>query len=414
MSAKKVQAWIIWLLVVTFTIWLQVIQTGYAVFNIPLQKSLNLTIEQIGLVAAVYPCTAAIIQLFSGTLLDELGPTKTIIPAVLVGILGVIIFARATTFYHILIAQFIFACSTCFAFVGCGYMIGKWFPKHQFGQVFGFAQVLISMSAAFGQIGFGYMLKIMTWRQILNIFTMVGFLLFILMYRFIKLPNSRVKKSKFDYRILAKVVNSSIYVVRKKNVMLSSIYGGIVFGYIWAFGTLWLPKILIKKGLMIQVANKSVSCLWLGVAIGSLFVDKLWRKIGSTKVTLRVMIMIQTLLLYIIAFSELKPMASMGLSFLFGVATSSHMLTYTIAKQAVEENYYGSAISIVNASMFMIGGLFVSAIGFIIGRTQETLIDYQHVIVWFSLIIIVAFFATNYMEDGISSREPAIKKSRLF
>lgn len=405
MKTRNIQAWIIWLLLVTFAVWLHIIQTSYAVFNIPLQKSLDLTIEQLGLIAAVYPCAAAVIQLFSGTLLDELGPRKTIVPAVLLAIVGIVIFKNATTFTHILIAQLIFASATCFGFVGCGYMIGMWFKKEAFGQMFGLAQVLLSTSAAFGQIGFDYLLKFMTWREILSLFTVSACILFVLIFKFIKVPIEKEKVFKFEWRIFNRVIKSSKYVLKQKKVIYSAIYGGIVYGYIWAFGTLWLPKILIKKGMIAQVANHSVSFLWLGLAVGSLFVDRLWHAIGSTRITLRIMLILQSVLLYIIAFVNLTPMISLTLSFIFGMVTSSHMLIYTIAKQSVDEAYYGSVISIVNASMFMIGGVFVSIIGLIIGQSQELLVDYQHVIMWFSLTIIVAFFVTNFMEDQLSSRE---------
>lgn len=405
MKKANLRAWFIWILIVAFTMMLYVIQTGYAVFNISLQDSLNLSIEQIGFAAAVYPCTAAVLQLFTGALLDELGPRKTILPSILIAVLGVIIISNASSYSQILLAQFAFGCATCFAFVGCGYLIGKWFPSEKFGQVFGFAQVVLAISAAFGQVTFSNLLEIISWREIFKYFSFMGLFLYLLAYKYVDLPNGCDRSSKVDLKIFSNVLKSNVYVVKEKMVLLSAIYGGIIYGYLWAFGTLWLPKILIKKGLEISVANYSVSCLWLGLALGSIFVDRIWRSIGSTKLTLRLVIVVQGILLYLMAFGRLNPVIAMLLSFMFGITTSSHMLTYTIAKKTVGASYSGSAISIVNASMFLIGGIFVALIGYIIGMTKETLADYQNVILWFSLAIVIGYIVTNFMNDEISMEE---------
>lgn len=396
-----IQAWFIWALSVSFTIWLHVTQTGYAIFNPYLQESLNLTIEQIGIAAAVYPCTAAILQLFSGSLMDQFGPRRTILPAIVLAAVGVLLFSRAENYAQIVLSQFLFALGTCFAFVGCGYITSSWFTNKYFGIVFGLAQVMTSFSAAFGQLCFDYLLNESDWREILSSFFIFGVGLFVVSFMFMKVPTAP-KKIDFNLsKLFVSISKRSVYVLKQKEVILSSIYGGLVYGFIWALGIVWLPKIVMAHGLSISTANKASSCLWIGLAIGSLVVDKCWRCLKSTRKTLGIFLAIQCVSLLAIVFAEITPYTAIIYSVVFGFGTSSHMLTYTIGKNSVPQEYSGSAISIINAFMFMIGGIFAGIIGWLLSNTGQTLHDYQLVVSIFWVAMIIALISTCFFRDEI-------------
>ena len=109
---------------------------------------------------------------------------------------------------------------------------------------------------------------------------------------------------------------------------------------------------------------------------------------------------IQLLSLMGILYFELSGFTAVLFSLLFGFGTSSHMLTYTIGKNAVPAQYSGSAISIVNAAMFFIGGVFAAVIGFFLERTGLHLHDYQTVALIFWLGMSVAFVAVLFFKDS--------------
>lgn len=66
------RAWTVWTIAVIFVVWLFNVQTGYAIVNNSVAKTLNLNIEQVGLIAGVF----AVAQLFSGALLDNWAAAK--------------------------------------------------------------------------------------------------------------------------------------------------------------------------------------------------------------------------------------------------------------------------------------------------------------------------------------------------
>jgi MFS family permease len=67
------EAWVVWALATTFVVWLFAIQTGYAVVSPEIQESAGLTLAQIGLAASIYTWVFALVQVFSGALLDRFG-----------------------------------------------------------------------------------------------------------------------------------------------------------------------------------------------------------------------------------------------------------------------------------------------------------------------------------------------------
>lgn len=393
------QAWLIWILTVSFAIWVHIIQTGYAIFNPELQVSLNLTLEQVGMAAAVYPCTAAILQLFTGNMMDQFGPRKTILPAVICVSIGVVIFSFAKSYSMILLSQVILGCGTCFGFAGAGYITSIWFHPKRFGLIFGLVQVLLSFSVAFGQLGFDWLLRSMSWREILLAFSAFGVGLSVLAVLILQAPEPIPKVEFHAKEYFVEIIRRSLCVIKKKQVIASAVYGGIVYGFIWALGVVWLPKIITAHGLTLRVSNYSVSSLWMGVAVGSLIVDRCCTHLHSIRKTLLIFLGFQCISLVAILYFDLTAFTAIFYSFLFGFGTASHMLTYTIGKNAVPLQYSGSAISIVNAAMFFIGGVFAAIIGSYLDGSDLLLQDYQRAAVIFWIGMAIAFVSIMFFDE---------------
>ena len=65
-------AWWVWILAVTFVVYLFSFQTGYSIVNPGVQKDASLSVSQVATIAAVYTWAFAICQFFGGALLDRL------------------------------------------------------------------------------------------------------------------------------------------------------------------------------------------------------------------------------------------------------------------------------------------------------------------------------------------------------
>ena len=67
------EAWTIWVLATVFVVWLFAIQTGHAIVSPDIQRDANLTISQVAVAASIYTWVFALVQFFSGALLDRYG-----------------------------------------------------------------------------------------------------------------------------------------------------------------------------------------------------------------------------------------------------------------------------------------------------------------------------------------------------
>ena len=142
-------AWWVWILAVTFVVYLFSFQTGYSIVNPSVQKDAGLSVSQVATIAAVYTWAFAICQFFGGALLDRLGARKVLPISIALVTLGIFVFANANSYGMLLLSQIIIAMGSCTGFVGAGYVGGQWFGMAKFSFMFGLVQVVAALTSAF-------------------------------------------------------------------------------------------------------------------------------------------------------------------------------------------------------------------------------------------------------------------------
>lgn len=388
-------AWLVWVLASVFVVWLFNVQTGYAILNHDVAKSLNLSLSQVGLVASTYTWVFAIAQLFSGALLDKVGSKKVLVPAIFLVMCGVFIFAHATSFEMLLISQVVLAIGSSAGFVGAGYVGGVWFGMAKFGVMFGYVQTVASLSSAFGQAAFDFALNNMTWQTLMNGFGFFGGLLFILAILFIKNP-TKVESDFTPATFVKSVISSIVHLLKMGQIWAIGLQGAIVFGMVLAIGVVWGPKVLIAHGLTIDQANHATACIWLGVAVGSAFINQLSNGMKSRKKPIIVTTLIQLIVMSVVIYTDVTPIIAMVCYFIFGMCNAGHMLNFTAASDIVPVQYIGTSASIVNGAMFVFGGILIGLPGNMLEGTQGTLADFQtamsSMVIAMAVALVIALF----------------------
>lgn len=398
------RAWLIWTLAVVFVVWLFNIQTGWAIVKENVQTDLSLGLDQIGMIAAVYTWVFAIAQLFSGALLDRLGSRKVLVPAIaLVGI-GTFLFATAQNFPMLLLSQVILAVGACAGFVGAGYVGGVWFGMAKFGFMFGLVQVVAALSSAFGQAGFDFALRHLTWRELMNGFGFFGVALLALGLVFIRNPYPVTHEGQAE-GFIGSVFGRIVECFKNPQVVLIAISGAITFGVQLALGVVWMPNLVRAHGVGDSQANLSAASLWMGLAIGSLFINKWTDKVRSRKVPYLITAVVMVLAMAAVTYLNVGAFAAMALALVFGMANAGHMLAFTIAGDNVPVRLIGTASSIVNGAMFIVGGILISLPGNMLKGTQETLADYQKPMGVFIILLVVAVIVGAVVKESFKVHE---------
>lgn len=372
------RAWIVWTIAVVFVVWLFNVQTGYAILNNSVAKSLNLRIDQVGLIAAVYTWVFAIFQLFAGALLDKLGSRKVLLPAIALVSIGVFLFAFAQSFEMLLLSQVILALGSCAGFVGAGYVGGMWFGMAKFGMMFGLVQLVAALSSAFGQAAFDIALSYWDWSTLITVFGIFGVGLLFCAVLFVRDPAPIESQNLSPAKFVGSVFTAIAEVLKKTQIWVIGFQGAITFGMMLALGVVWGPKLMMAHGLTESAANHATASLWLGLAVGSPLINKISDILKSRKWPIVISSLIQLVALGMAIYMPMTPALAMVLYFVFGLANAGHMLNFTAAGDNVPPRLIGTSASIVNGLMFVLGGLLMGLPGKLLNGTAGLLADYQH------------------------------------
>ena len=364
-------AWWVWILAVTFVVFLFSFQTGYSIVNPSVQKDTGISIAQVGTIAAVYTWAFAICQFFGGALLDRLGSRKVLPISIALVTLGIFLFANANSYTMLLLSQVVVAIGSCTGFVGAGYVGGQWFGMAKFSFMFGLVQVVAALTSAFSVNLIGVALDAMTWRALFNWTAGFGIVLFVLGLMYIRNP-APVVAHPGEGNFFASVIKSMAEVAKIGHVWVASLGGALSFGVMLALGVVWAPKLLMVHGISERAAGLGSSLLWLGLAAGSAVVPLWSDMIKRRKLPIILGAAIQlAALLGLLFIANLNAGLAMILCFLFGFANSAHMLAFSTAADVVQPRQIGTSAAIVNGIMFIFGGILISRPGVRIGMGLE-------------------------------------------
>lgn len=371
------RAWWVWILAVTFVVFLFSFQTGYAIVNPSVQGELGLSVAQIATIAAFYTWAFAIFQFFSGAVLDRLGARKVLPVSIMLVTLGIFLFANAKSFEMLLVSQVIIAIGSASGFVGAGYVGGKWFGMAKFSLMFGLVQMIAALTSAFSQNLIGLALDVVTWRTLFNYTVVFGVALIVLGFLFIRDPKPVVSDHQGGIgEFFASVCKGMLEVLKIGHVWMASLIGAFSFGAMLALGVVWMPKLLMSHGFSEASSHVGASMLWLGLAVGSALIPFWSDSIRKRKIPIVISNAIQVIaILGLLYIPNLSSTLALGLCFTFGFFNAAHMLAFSTTADVVRPEQIGTSAAIVNGIMFIVGGILMSRPGVRIGWGLEAGIE---------------------------------------
>lgn len=366
-------AWWVWVLAVTFVVYLFSVQTGYAIVNPSVQKDVGLSVTQVATIAATYTWVFALFQFYGGALLDQIGSRKVLPASIALVTVGVFVFASAKSFEMLLLSQVILAIGSCTGFVGAGYLGGQWFGMAKFSFMFGLVQVVAALTSALSQNAIESALQGVTWRELFNGVGMFGIALLVLGAIFIRNPTPVSAPAHGGViGFFSAVTRSLVEVGKIGHVWVASIIGALLFGVLLAVGVVWAPKLLMVRGVDQTSAVLGASMLWFGLALGSATVPWWSDRIGKRKLPIILGSLVQLAAMAVLVYVPgLGGPVDLALCFVFGFANASHMLAFSTAADVVLPRQIGTSAAIVNGIMFIVGGIMIARPGVRIDRAIE-------------------------------------------
>ncbi len=360
------RSWLVWALATSFVIFVFSLQTGFAVTSGAIQQSLGLTMAQIGLVGSMYTYAFCLIALPSGSLLDRFGVRRVVPLAIACVTLGTFIFANADSLSMLLVGHFLMGCGGAFGFVSAGFVSATWFTPARFGLMFGLVQALASTAATLGQGILSDLVQTMAWGDILTNVAYAGVVLTIAVALLV--PSDYQPQENAE-ALLPSLFAKVKVVLSNPQVWVAALVGGASFGVLLATGALWGFKLAAVRGY----ENVGIAAyLWFGLAAGAPLLAAFSEKVQNRKLPLIIFLVAQLALLAALVYMpNLSESVAAILFFAFGFAAAAHMLGFSVAGDITEGAVAGTAVAVVNMTMFLIGGLLMMIPGMLIEAPAE-------------------------------------------
>ncbi len=324
-----------------------------------LMQSFNTTAAALGSLAAIYYYIYTAMQLPAGILADTLGAKVSVTVGNVVAGIGSIIFGLAADFEIAMIGRFLVGLGVSVIFVGLMKSNTFWFSGKHYGIISGLTVLLGNVGAILAAKPLAMLLEFYSWRIIF-----VGIGIFSLILAFLVIVFVKNKPEDAGFPSLQTTLKESdtfnllegLKKVLKTRHLWSLFWLNLgLAGSFFAFVGLWAVPLLRDACDIARGESSQYTSFGLFVfAITAFVIGGISDRLGKRKILLVVGISIYTLAWLSFYFMAWQSGVSLFVMFgLFGLGAGCFVLTYPLAKEAVEPALSGMALSLVNMGIFL-------------------------------------------------------------
>ena len=374
----------------------------------------NISATAFGTLSAYYYFAYTPMQLPVGLLMDKYGPRRLLIFACLMCSIGSWLFTFTGSILIASLGRFMVGFGSAFAFVGVLSLAVVWLPKKFFSMVAGFVTTLGMLGAIGGQVGMTYLAQSIGWQKVLLLGPIIGLVLCVLMFIFIKDKNLVVKQQQSNDVSLKKFLKNLYEILSNGQIWLVGLIGSLLYLSLSVFAEIWGKSyLMVAHSLSSLEASSSISMVFLGWAVGGpmlgLIADFTDRRstvliLGSILAAISV-----SLLLYV---SELNLFSINILLFCYGLFCSVEVIVISIAKDSSTSKLSGTVFACVNMIIMLGGVIFQPLVGELLdyfwnGSIHEQIriyseADYQLVLSFLPLSLICVAIAVFFVRENSS------------
>ncbi len=365
--ANRFLPWFMWALATAFYCYETLLQVSPGVMVSDLMKAFSANASQLGLLAAVYFYAYSSMQIPVGILIDRLGPRRLLTIATLTCGIGTLIFGSAHFLLLAAVGRLFIGLGSAFAVVGCMHLCATWLPLRFFATLTGIMVTMGMLGAIGGEAPLSLMVGHFGWRESLMIFGIVGLILSVLMWSFVRdkkvIPIENSKQTP--------LFSGLKLILRNKQNLIVATYGALMFAPTTTFGGLWgVPFLMQFYHLKRPISATLVSMLFIGWAVGSPFFGMLSDRIGRRKFPMVIGSYGALITLVIILFVPHLPLFLLGaLLFCFGLFSSGFLPSFSIIREINPSYVNATSIGFMNAFNMLTGAILQPLVGFILDLT---------------------------------------------
>ncbi len=382
---------------------------------------LSLNAETFAIIGSAYYVTYGIMQVPVGILADKFGVKVLMVFAALVCALAAFLFANATGFYSALFSRLLMGFGSSFAFVCLLVIVVTWFPRRYFGFFAGASQFIGTIGPI---LAGGPLIAIMaasneTWRIALTQIAVVGLVLAVLIFFFVKNKPKDHHKELIFLRKKEKLTVLLVRLMKNKQAWYVAFYSATNYVSIALLGAIWGTEYLQAHGLSQAVAANMISLSWLGYAVGCPLLGALSDIARRRKPTLIACSLLGLLTTTAITYFSVGAAHWVYgvLFFSLGIAASGQNIGFAVISEHVDMGIRATALGLNNGAIMLFDTTLPPLMGYCIylsAGSHTTVLRPENFTVGFTvmpLLYIISLFIVMFFikETYCKPQKEAIK-----
>ncbi|MDR3031441.1 MAG: MFS transporter [Holosporales bacterium] len=410
-SKISYRSWLVWGVAALFYLYELILRVSPSVMTNELMSTFNATSTTLGILVSFYYYAYTILQLPCGIILDKLGPRNLLGLSAILCVIGSVLFASYDTISVAQIGRFLVGAGSACAFISCLQISANLFPKKYFVILAGVTNMMGTIGGLLGGAPIAKAVNSIGWHNTTYALASIGIFIAILIFVFV--PKRITKKAKSaiqEESIIQLVLN----LMKNSQIVLCGVVGGLMYLPISAFSELWaVPFFMAKYGIRSQEAALASAILFIGVAIGSLVLAILARKINSYMKTIKMGALGAAVLFIPLLYCEFSLYAAFGFVFFIGFFTGVQVINFTCAQNNSTSEIAGTTIALINCIVMLIGSIFQPLLGLLLdiswnGKISEfgvryyDISCYKYAIMTLPLCLLIACLFSLFIKETIN------------
>ena len=326
-----------------------------------LQAYPGLTPISVSFIASLYFYTNIACLIPAAYILDRFSPRLAISIALLVCALSIFAMTLTTNVYVMGASRLLMGAGASFSLIGCVRIATNWFPAHRLGFVIGIIIAIGMLGGYAAQAPVGYLLDKFGLAHTLDIISLFGVCLAILIFLVARNAPAELKQAR-DVQTQAlkseSVISSLKLVLSKPQNWYAGLYVGLINIGTWMLGGMWSNQYLMKThGVSMIEARSITGYIFLGMIFAYPFWGWLTERLSRRKQPLIIGGITSVIIITIIMFCTVSVAQLSVLFFLLGFVTSAQTVAYPYVGETNPMKNNAIATSIVSMNSLLWGGI---------------------------------------------------------
>lgn len=332
-----------------------------------LMLTFGVNATNLGILVSFYYLSYVFLQIPCGLIVDTLGARFVVTVSSLICAVGTFIFSQSETLYVAQLGRFLMGAGSACAYLSCAKIVSQWFSKEKFPFIMGVSMSIGTFGATFGAKPFAYLSNHIGWRETMIVAAIIGIIIMVLAWLFIKTPPNYKQPSITKNEWAASWKDLCTIAMNPQSWIVGG-YGCLTYLSLTAFAELWgVPYVMQKYSLTNDKATLASVIFFVGFGIGSVISARIANTLQSYRKTLMWSSVICCALLLFEFYGPSMPFGWAVFIFaIAGVASGWQILYFTMGRDNSPPEAHSTSVGFMNFCVAGSGLIFPTLLGWIL------------------------------------------------